>query len=113
MASNRREEPEEVRIPDEVLFGPEVDEDHCNSCYEDDDERLLVTVASEEDYRAIRKVWEMEREAQTIVNSDENGTENGSQNTNEIEEDDEEEYNEKPRPKTSIADPYFKREKLV
>ena len=43
MAPNRREEPEEVRIPDEVLFGPEVDEDHYNSCYEDDDERLLVT----------------------------------------------------------------------
>jgi len=113
MASNRREEPEELRIPDEVLFGPEVDEDHYNSCYEDDDERLLVTAASEEDYRAIRKVWEMEGEAQTIVNSDENGTENGSQNTNEIEEDDEEESNEKPGPKTSIADPYFKREKLV
>ena len=113
MASNRREVQEEVRISDEVLFGPEVDEEYYNSCDEDDDGQVLITGVSEEDYRVMREEWEMEREVQCIVNNAENGTENGPQNTNEIEEDDEEEYDEKPRPKSSIADPYFKREKLV
>ena len=113
MASNRREEPKEVRIPDEVIFGVEVDEDHYNSCDEDDDGRLLITEASEEDCRALRKEWEMESEAQTISNTDENLAENGAKNQNDAEEDDEDEDIEKPRPKTSIADHYFKRERLV
>jgi len=116
MASNRREEPKEVRIPripDEVIFGVEVDEDHYNSCDEDDDGRLLVTEASEEDCRALRKEWEMESEAQTISNTDENLAENGAKNQNDAEEDDEDEDIEKPRPKTSIADHYFKKERLV
>ncbi len=109
MASNRREEPKEVRIPripDEVIFGVEVDEEHYNSCDKDDDWRLLVTEASEEDYRALRKEWEMESEAQTILNIDENLA---AKNQNDADEDDEDENIEKPRPKTSIADPYFKK----
>ena len=50
MASNGQEEQEEVCIPDEVLFGPEVDEEHYNLCDEDNDVQLLVTEASGEDY---------------------------------------------------------------
>ena len=106
MASNQQEEPKEERIPDDILFGPEVNEEHYNSCDEDNYEQLLVTEASEEDYRAIRNVWEMEREFQSIPNSDENSDENGAKNQNEAEDDDDEEDNEKPKLKTSgIADP--------
>ena len=49
----------------------------------------------------------MEREAENILNIDENSDENGAKNQNEAEEEDDNKDNEKPRAKTSIADPYF------
>ena len=113
MASNQQEEQIEDCIPDDVLFGPEVNQEHYNSCDEDNDEQLLVIESSEEDYRDIRRVWEMERGVQSIPNSDENSDENGAKNQNEAEEEDDDGEYEKPRPKTSIADSYFKKERLV
>ena len=80
MASNQQQEPKEDHIPDDVLFGPEVNEKHYNSCDEDDDEQLLITEASEEDYCDIRNVWEMEIGDQSIPNRDKNSDENGAKN---------------------------------
>ena len=55
----------------------------------------------------------MEREAENILNIDENSDENGAKNQNEAEEEDDNKDNEKPRAKTSMDDPYFKKERLV
>ena len=73
----------------------------------------MVTEASEEDYRALRKEWEMESEAQTILNIDENLAENGAKNQNDADEDDEDENIEKPRPKQVLPIPILKKERLV